>query len=258
MTERARVVLLAGDAPQTNTVYHALAREVSDVRVIVEAPVPRAELVRRRMKRLGFVCVAGQLLLVGGWLPLLRRSAGRRIEQICREYGLDESPIPVPVTRVPSVNSPEAREALHAADPTVVVVQGTRIIGQETLTCVDAPFINMHAGITPAYRGVHGGYWALSEGRPELAGTTVHLVDEGIDTGSIVAQATFTVTPADSFVTYPYLHLAAGLPILVRAVRALLDGALQLDPSRSVLESRLHSHPTLWSYTAARICRGVR
>lgn len=258
MKKRARVVLLAGDGTQTNIVYHALAREVADVHVVVEAPVPRAALVRRRLKRLGVVRVAGQLLFVLGFVPFLRRSAARRIEQIRREHGLDESPIPVSVTRVPSVNSPEGREALRAADPAVVVVQGTRIIGPKTLACVDAPFINTHGGITPAYRGVHGGYWALAEGRPELAGTTVHFVDKGIDTGSIIAQAAMVVTPADSFVTYPYLHLAAGLPILVRAVRALLDGTLQLDPFRGELSSRLHSHPTAWSYMAARIRRGVR
>ena len=45
------------------------------------------------------------------------------------------------------------------------------------------PVINMHAGITLRYRGVHGGYWALAEQHPEWVGTTVHLVDPGIDTG---------------------------------------------------------------------------
>ncbi len=53
----------------------------------------------------------------------------------------------------------------------------------------------MHAGITLRYRGVHGGYWALAEQHPEWVGTTVHLVDPGIDTGGILAQSTFERVP---------------------------------------------------------------
>ena len=79
-------------------------------------------------------------------------------------------------------------------------------------SAIDVPVINIHAGVTPRYRGVHGGYWALREGRPGLAGSTVHLVDPGIDTGGILAQATFTAGDADSIATYPLLHLACGSP----------------------------------------------
>jgi methionyl-tRNA formyltransferase len=117
---------------------------------------------------------------------------------------------------------------------------------------VGAPFINLHAGITPLYRGVHGGYWALAEGRPELAGTTVHLVDDGIDTGAVLAQACFRAGPADSFATYPYLHLAAGLPHLLDAVAAALRGALRPQP-HPALPSRLRTHPTFWQYARMRL-----
>ena len=62
------------------------------------------------------------------------------------------------------------------------------------LGSLGCPVVNVHAGITPRYRGVHGGYWALAERHPEWVGTTVHLVDPGIDTGAILAQATFDVS----------------------------------------------------------------
>jgi folate-dependent phosphoribosylglycinamide formyltransferase PurN len=118
--------------------------------------------------------------------------------------------------------------------------------------------LNTHAGITPLYRGVHGGYWALAEGRPELAGTTVHFVDEGIDTGRIVDQAFIQVTPDDSFATYPYLHVAAGLSILIPAVERTLAGTLEPRGPRDALPSRLRTHPTLWGYLGTRLRRGVR
>lgn len=261
MTEARRsgpVVLLCGPGPSTHVVYHALARELGEVTVVMETLPTRSHLLRRRVRKLGLATVAGQLPFQLAVVPLLRRTSARRIEAIMREHGLDDSPIPEPVIRIPSVNSDEGRAELRRLDPAVVVVNGTRIISRETLACIAAPFVNMHAGITPAYRGVHGGYWALAEGRPELAGTTVHFVDEGIDTGGIIAQATFAVTPEDSFATYPHLHLAAGIPILIRSVRGILEGALQRDPPPAGLESRLRSHPTVWGYVRARFRRGVR
>ena len=212
--------------------------------------------IARRVRRLGPLTVFGQMLFAAIMVPLLRILGEERIEAIKREFSLDDSTIGRSMHRVTSVNTPAARAVLKCLNPAVVVLGGTRIVDRETLHAVDAPFINMHAGITPRYRGAHGGYWALAEGRPDLVGTTVHFVDEGIDTGRIIAQTTFAVTPEDSFATYPYLHLAAGIPLLVDAVRAILDGSSPVGYCRDDL-SKLRSHPTLWEYVWRRVARGV-
>ncbi len=253
-----RVVLLAGDGPSTRIIYHALEKEFPGIQVILEDPVSRYQLLRRRIKKLGLKTVVGQVMFMLLISPVLRRIGARRIESIKREFGLDDSPIDDVVIRVPSVNSDEARQVLQRLDPEVVVVNGTRIIGRETLAAVTAPFINTHAGITPLYRGVHGAYWALAEGRPDLAGTTVHLVDEGIDTGTIIGQVTFSVSREDSFATYPYLHTAAGIAVLVEAVRKILERTLKRQKQAADLPSKLRSHPTLWGYVVTRVMRGVK
>ena len=258
-SNNGKVVLLAQDDDSTRAVYHALAKEFPDVTVVMEQSVSRGQLVKRRVKRLGVFPVVGQLLFVTLVVPVLRRRSRRRIDRIRAEHGLDLSPIRGGVVHVPSVNSAEAREALRRIGPRVVVVNGTRIIGKDTLKAVDAPFVNTHAGITPLYRGVHGGYWALAEGRPELVGTTVHLVDEGIDTGGPLAQVTFPVSDEDSFATYPYLHVAYGIPRLVAIVRqALNGGGLAPQADHGDLPSRLRYHPTLWGYLSTRLTKGVR
>jgi phosphoribosylglycinamide formyltransferase 1 len=254
-----RVVLLSNGGPFSRMVWNALRARFHDVHAIVEDSPRPVDMVRRRIRRLGAGTVAGQLAFQLVAQPMLRRAARARIQELVREHGLDTSPFPDSVQRVSSVNADETRAALRALDPAVVVVNGTRIIGRETLSVIACPVLNTHAGITPLYRGVHGGYWALAEGRPELAGTTVHFVDEGIDTGRIVEQAFIQPTPADSFATYPYLHVAAGLSILLPAVERALAGTLT---PRAVdgepLPSRLRSHPTLWGYLARRMLRGVR
>jgi len=250
-------VLLAGRAPSSCILYHALSQAFPDLHVVAEDRPSTIGLLRRRVRRLGPLTVLGQALFVGVVVPVLRILGEERIEAIKHEFSLDDSQIDRTVHRVTSVNAPEARTVLRCLKPAVVVVGGTRIIDRETLQAVDAPFINMHAGITPRYRGVHGGYWALTEGQPDLVGTTVHFVDEGIDTGKIIAQRTFAVTHEDSFVTYPYLHAAAGLPSLIAAVRAVLEGTPPEGYSRDDL-SRLRSHPTLWGYLWRRAARRIR
>ncbi len=258
-TGRRRIVVLAQPGPSTNIVANALNQAFGEVTVVVEEPVPRSQFVRRRAKRLGLATTAGQLLFSVLVVPLLRRAGRARVRRILQEGGLVDSPVRQPVVHVPSVNSDHARRVLRELDPAVVVVSGTRILGADTLGCVDAPFINMHAGITPQYRGVHGGYWALAEGRPDLVGTTVHVVDTGIDTGPILGQATFAVTGEDSFATYPFLHVAAGLPLLIEAVGEVIAGKTlePRQPRAPDLRSTLRTHPTLSGYLVRRLRSGV-
>ena len=104
------------------------------------------------------------------------------------------------------------------------MVHGTRIIAARVLESAGCPVVNMHAGITLRYRGVHGGYWALAEQHPDWVGTTVHLVDPGIDTGGILAQTTFEVSGEDTIATYPDLHLVHGLPLLGAQVDKVMSG----------------------------------
>lgn len=253
-----RIVLLAGEGASTRAVHQALLSRFGPVRVILERPVSPLQLLRRRVRRLGLPTVAGQILFMSAVVPVLKVSGRKRIEEICRQYGLDLCPLPKSVTHVLSANSDETRQALRDARPDVVVVNGTRILSPETLRAVDAPFVNTHAGITPMFRGVHGGYWALAHRRPELAGTTVHLVDEGVDTGAILAQAAIRPSEEDSFATYPYLQLGVGLPLLLDAVAKLLRGSVTPLPPRNELPSALRSHPTAWGYIARRVLAGVR
>ena len=251
------VVMLAGHGRSTDVLYNALRAQLPIAKVIVEDRVGRRSFLRARVKRLGLWRVAGQLVFQVAVLPLLRRQASARERELVKEFGLDETPIPEQaVAHVRSANSPETIELLGALRPAVVVVHGTRILRREVLEASPgAVFLNIHAGITPRYRGVHGGYWALVSKDREGCGVTVHRVDTGIDTGPIVAQATISPTAADNFVTYPLLQLGAGVPLLIDAVRAALDGRPVTRPSAG--PSRLWSHPTVLEYLAHRIRRGV-
>ncbi len=232
-----------------------LAAAFPDLKIVVERPVARTTLLRGRIKRLGPLQVAGQMAFMALARALHVRSR-RRIAEILKQDRLEPRwPEGCERIEVPSVNSPECIAAIERLKPRVILLLGTRIVDRKTLAAIKVPLINYHAGITPKYRGIHGGYWAKAEGDLENFGVTVHLVDPGIDTGAVLYQARLTPLAADNYTTFPYLQLAAVLPLVEQAARDALAG--KLNPQSVNLPSRLWSHPTIWSYLKAGWRRGA-
>jgi len=98
--------------------------------------------------------------------------------------------IPCTLIEGSSVNDPEVIRVL-SSDPAVYVISNAPgILRAETLSCGKS-WINCHKGILPEYRGSSASYWAILEGGS--FGATVHLVDEGIDTGPIILRKEFSV-----------------------------------------------------------------
>jgi methionyl-tRNA formyltransferase len=184
-----------------------------------------------------------------------KRFAGR-IERIVEENGLEEEPKPEHrVTRVASINSPEFIAAIERLDPKAILLAGCRIVRPQVLSTLRCPVLNYHAGITPQYRGMNGGYWALACGDRENFGGTVHLVDEGIDTGAVVYQARGLPGSDDNLMTYTHCIAALSRSICVAAVRDALDGKLRPTATSGV--SRQWYHPTIWQYLWTGLTRGV-
>ena len=250
-----RIAVLTVLSPHSWIAINALVERFGPVHVIAEERMGKLELIRKRMKRQGVIAVLGQVGFV-----LLQKLIGHRqrgrIQEIIAGMALVAEPNPAcDVYPVGSVNSMACRAALAMINPDVVVVIGTRIIGKETLAAIKVPVINSHAGWNPKYRGQAGGYWALACGDPEHAGVTVHLVDEGVDTGDILYQERFTATKADSFSTYYYIQAGVSRRLVVMAVEDALAGRLR--PQKSDLTSRQFYHPTLWFYLWTGFSTGV-
>ncbi|MBL0145289.1 MAG: formyl transferase [Chitinophagaceae bacterium] len=181
----------------------------------------------------------------------------KRKTEIINQNNLINTAIPNKViTNVSSVNDDACKAILNQINPDIIVVNGTRIISKKILSATNAKIINMHAGITPNYRGVHGAYWALVNKDNENCGVTIHFVDAGIDTGNIIYQQKITITKQDNFVTYPFLQLAAGLPFLSKAIADISDKSIKTVAGSSV--SALWSHPTIWQYLLYRVTKNVK
>lgn len=215
-------------------------------------------LAKRRIKKLGFFRVAGQVLFSATVVPFLKLFSRKRIAEIKSKYSFDETPLPAGNKKhFSSVNEDACVQLLKELNPDVVVVNGTRIISARVLTSTNAKFINMHTGITPQYRGVHGGYWAVVNNDLANCGVTIHFVDKGIDTGGVLYQATIPVTKADNFYTYPFLQFGEGLPLMKQAIEDVLASKATVAPVSSK-DSRLWYHPTIWQYLSKRVLKGKK
>jgi methionyl-tRNA formyltransferase len=242
-----KIVLLAGKGASSNIVYNYLSQYMLFDAVIIEEAVPKKEFLKKRIKKLGLAKVIGQLFFQVAIIPILNRSSKKRQQKILLENKLSLKAIDEnKITTVSSVNNNDCLETLQRINPTIIVVNGTRIISKKTLSNLSAKFINTHAGITPKYRGVHGGYWALVNNDLPNCGVTIHFVDAGIDTGSVIAQQTILPTKKDNFTTYPILQLAAGLPLLLKAIKDISNNAITTTQPQA--ESALWTHPTIVQY----------
>ncbi|MCW2642491.1 MAG: purN [Dactylosporangium sp.] len=86
--------------------------------------------------------------------------------------------------------------ALHAPD--LVVSAGfLKLVGPRFLAEFGGRYVNTHNALLPAFPGIHGPRDALAYG-VKVAGATLHFVDGGIDTGSIIAQVAVPVLDDDS------------------------------------------------------------
>ena len=82
--------------------------------------------------------------------------------------------------------------------PDYVLLAGyMRIVPPEFVSAFEGKIINIHPALLPSFKGLHGQRQALEYG-VKIAGCTVHYVDEGMDTGKIIAQRAVEVKDDDT------------------------------------------------------------
>jgi phosphoribosylglycinamide formyltransferase-1 len=83
-------------------------------------------------------------------------------------------------------------------EPDLVISAGfMKLVGSDFLAAYGGRFVNTHPALSPAFPGMHGPADALAHG-VKVTGCTLFLVDEGVDTGPIVAQAAVPVEDDDT------------------------------------------------------------
>ena len=246
---RPRVAVLMGPSAGSQYVFSRLAAKVELV-AVVKQQRPRREVLRAVFRR-------GKKLRRGYWLDRLLLGAYTKLKLkrqalACSEYrDVQEAgsfTADCPTHRVESINDPSVIALLQQTRPELVVVLGTSIIKDPVLAAAPC-FVNLHAGITPMYRGSHGQFWAVLNRDFANVGTTLHFVDKGIDTGAIVKQGRFTFDPAtDNLLTLLAKSSVTGAELILDWIhenRANFRASPTLIPPGP---SHLHYSPGLSDY----------
>lgn len=251
---KSKVLILATKGLTTDLLYQELSQWFEVQSVVIEDKISPQLILKNRAKKLGWWKVMGQAVFVKGIMPFLSRSkrTQNRINDILEQYGYSRTGIPSgKIKTVHSVNSDECIHYIQDSQADLIFINGTRIISSMVLNSTSAPFINIHVGITPKYRGVHGGYWALYHQDKELFGVTLHQVDAGVDTGQVIDQAVFYPEKNDHLATYPILQYVEGLKLIRLNQEAFNKGQIHSNPPMTTC-SRLHYHPTVIEYIKKR------
>jgi phosphoribosylglycinamide formyltransferase-1 len=110
-----------------------------------------------------------------------------------------------------------------------------RLLSPVFLRAFPGRVLNIHPSLLPAFPGIDAQRQAWEHG-VKVSGATVHVVDEGLDAGPIVAQEAVPVREEDGPGELAARILAAEHRIYPRAVRLWLDGAWSIEGRRFVVK----------------------
>lgn len=181
--------------------------------------------------QLGLACME-EIYRVGGRLDLAitlhdhlaRKKSGRvYVDDFCARHNID-------LVKVGHVNDSESIEAIHSHDIDWLFIIGwSQIAGKEVLNAPRRGCIGMHPTLLPEGRGRAAIPWAILKGLNQT-GVTMFKLDEGVDTGPIIAQEVLPLAP-DETATMLYDRVAKAHQVLIRRVWPdLVKDAVILKP----------------------------
>lgn len=139
------------------------------------------------------------------------------------ELGLD-------VYQPEKLRAPEAMQRLRDWNPGLIVVAAFgQILRPEVLTLPQHGCVNIHASLLPRHRGAAPIQAAILAGDKET-GITIMLMDEGIDTGPILAQRSIEILPTETGGSLFEKLAVMGGELLLETLPRYLNGEIRPQP----------------------------
>jgi methionyl-tRNA formyltransferase len=175
-------------------------------------------------RALRWLCANGEDVVGVVLHPASRR---RHMDEALAEPNLR----PVPRLDGAALGAAATLAAIQAlrADLGVSVLFGYRI-PEQVLALLPQGAVNLHPGLLPHNRGAYPNVWSIVDRTP--AGVTLHMIDDGLDTGDIIAQQPVAVEATDTGATLYARLETAGLELLQRAWPLVRGGRPPRAPQR--------------------------
>ena len=181
------------------------------------------------------------------------------VKQYAEEHSL-------PLLQPESLKDPDFLKELETFEADLFVVVAFRMLPKVVWSMPRLGTFNLHASLLPAYRGAAPINWAVINGET-LTGVTTFLLDEHMDTGSILFQEEEEILPEDNVGRLYDRLMVRGAALVLRTVDALISGTAEPRPQdTSSLAPERMSAPKLsrqtgeidWTISAERIHNLVR
>ena len=187
-----------------------------------------------------------------------------------RGQNLEASPVKqraealgVPVEQPRTFRNDEAVARLSACKPDVIVVAAYgRLLPPETLAIPRFGCLNLHPSLLPKYRGPAPVAGAILAG-DRVTGVSLMLLDEGMDTGPIIAQRERPIDESDDAATLTETLFADGAELLIESLGGWTNGSISAwaqDDELATYTNKLERADGLadWNLSAEALSRRQR
>jgi methionyl-tRNA formyltransferase len=128
------------------------------------------------------------------------------------------------------INSDAVAEFICSKSPELIAVCGSNLIKPHIFTLPPKGTINIHCGITPDYRCANPVEWAIFNKDFEKVGVTIHYINEGLDTGNIIAQKAANLEKGDTIKSLYCKNIVNGGDLMIQAIEDILNGNEEAIP----------------------------
>ncbi|NCA98696.1 MAG: methionyl-tRNA formyltransferase [Clostridia bacterium] len=169
----------------------------------------------------------------------------------------------IPVLQPTKIRSGEFADQLRTLEPDFIITAAYgRILPADILQIPPLGCLNVHGSLLPEYRGAAPVQWSIIDGKAET-GITIMLMDEGMDTGDILLQGRFPISPDMDAGQLMDALATLGADLLPEAIEGLLAHTLQpipQDESKATYAAMINRETGLidWTRPAEDIHNRVR
>lgn len=198
-----------------------------------------------------FAVPALELLVQAGWsvvgvITAPDKPKGRGQKHIPSPIKESAQKLGLPVLQPSNLKNPEFLEELRALKADLQVVVAFRMLPEVVWNMPPLGTFNLHASLLPDYRGAAPINWAIINGETET-GITTFFLRHAIDTGSIIFQENYPISPEENLGDIYIKLMEAGAKLVLKTVETIAQG--KADPQPQDESKALHHAPKIYKET---------
>ena len=209
-----RIVLWMGNEPNQKALAHKIAKNHEVVGIVVETRISKRKLTPGQ-----FIDKAiGKLFLgkINNSWNYQRAFYQKKYPSFPELSTLD----------IENINDEKVIDFTKGLKPDLIVVSGTRLIKNKTLSIRPSKgIINLHTGLSPYVKGgPNCTNWCISTSQFHLIGNTIMWIDEGIDTGNLIATECTSLDSNDDLNEVHLKVMEHAHDLYVRSIDTIKNG----------------------------------